>query len=96
MRRRGCAPRCWCDPRRRDSGVVTPQNSVRVRMPDQSARLPITAKSMMTALLQWANSVRTRRAAPTSGMPVTFHLAMIANGQVPGTPPSLIEHGAQK
>ena len=41
------------------SGVATvagtsasPQNSVRVRMPNQSARLPITAKSMMTALLQ--------------------------------------------
>jgi hypothetical protein len=41
------------------SGVVTvagtatsPKNSVRVRMPVQSAPLPITAKSMMTALLQ--------------------------------------------
>jgi hypothetical protein len=41
------------------SGVATvagtaasPKNSVRVRMPVQSAPLPITAKSMMTALLQ--------------------------------------------
>lgn len=41
------------------SGVVTvagtaasPKSSVRVRMPIQSAPLPITAKSMMTALLQ--------------------------------------------